>query len=316
VAFPDPSALGGDAEGMRTGSPAAGLALPLLCLVISPVQAVAIQLPILIAQDFVSVWAYRRNMHKTNFLYCLPGTMVGIAIGAVLATSVSPSAVQLMVGMIASSFVLMSRPRKGQDDTPTQPALLKASLWSTVAGFTSFIANAGGPPMQVYLMPQKLAPAVFAGTMSVLFGIVNWVKIGVLFGLGQISTPNLATSAALLPVAVGAPVAPASPAMRCICFSRAAASAAAAAASLFFLSSSSRRLSAASSLRFCSASLSASRAFSASFSASFFFFSFSMAICASGSGCTTGGFGGAGGGSTRGWGWGGGSGSTARGATC
>jgi uncharacterized membrane protein YfcA len=106
--------------------------------------------------------------------------------------------------MIAASFVLMSRPRKGKDETPTAPALLKASLWSTVAGFTSFIANAGGPPMQVYLMPQKLAPAVFAGTMSVLFGIVNWVKIGVFFALGQLSTPNLSTSAALLPVAVGA----------------------------------------------------------------------------------------------------------------
>ena len=193
-------------QGMAKGgfSGMGGLALPLLCLVISPVQAVAIQLPILIAQDFVSVWAYRRNMDKTNFLYCLPGTMVGIAIGAVLATSVSPSAVQLMVGLIAASFVLMSRPRKGKDETPAQPALLKASLWSTVAGFTSFIANAGGPPMQVYLMPQKLAPAVFAGTMSVLFGIVNWVKIGVLFSLGQLSTPNLSTSAALLPVAVGA----------------------------------------------------------------------------------------------------------------
>ena len=193
-------------QGMAKGgfSGMGGLALPLLCLVISPVQAVAIQLPILIAQDFVSVWAYRRNLHRTNFFYCLPGTMVGIAIGGVLATSVSPSAVQLMVGIIASSFVLMSRPRKGQDETPAQPALLKASLWSTVAGFTSFIANAGGPPMQVYLMPQKLAPAVFAGTMSVLFGIVNWVKIGVLFGLGQISTPNLATSAALLPVAIAA----------------------------------------------------------------------------------------------------------------
>ncbi len=193
-------------QGMAKGgfSGMGGLSLPILCLVISPVQAVAIQLPILIAQDFVSVWAYRRNMDKTNFLYCLPGTMVGIAIGAVLATSVSPSAVQLMVGIIASSFVLISRPRKGQETTPAKPALLKAGVWSTVAGFTSFIANAGGPPMQVYLMPQKLAPAVFAGTMSVLFGIVNWVKIGVLFALGQLSTPNLATSAALLPVAIAA----------------------------------------------------------------------------------------------------------------
>jgi hypothetical protein len=40
--------------------------------------------------------------------------------------------------------------------------------------------------------------------MSVLFGIVNWVKIGVFFALGQLSTPNLSTSAALLPVAIAA----------------------------------------------------------------------------------------------------------------
>ena len=193
-------------QGMAKGgfSGLGGLSLPILCLVISPVQAVAIQLPILIAQDVVSIWAYRHSLHRTNLFYCLPGAMMGIAIGAILATSVSPSAVQLMVGIIAASFVLMSVPRKGRDDKPTQPALARASLWSTVAGFTSFIANAGGPPMQVYLMPQKLAPAVFAGTMSVLFGIVNWVKIGVFFALGQLSTPNLSTSAALLPVAIAA----------------------------------------------------------------------------------------------------------------
>ena len=193
-------------QGMAKGgfSGVGGLALPLMCLVISPVQAAAIQLPILIAQDVVSVWAYRRNLHKQNFLYCLPGTMVGIAIGAFLATSVTPHAVQLIVGVIAASFVLMSLPRKGKEQEPTEPALVKASLWSTIAGFTSFIANAGGPPMQVYLMPQKLAPAVFAGTMSVLFGIVNWVKMGVFFGLGQLSPANLATSATLLPVAVAA----------------------------------------------------------------------------------------------------------------
>jgi len=35
-AFPDSSALGGDAEGMRTGSPAAGLALPLLMRLVEP----------------------------------------------------------------------------------------------------------------------------------------------------------------------------------------------------------------------------------------------------------------------------------------
>ena len=193
-------------QGMAKGGFAGvgGLALPLMCLVISPVQAVAIQLPILIAQDVVSVWAYRRDLDKTNLIYCLPGTMVGIAIGAVISTSVPPSAVQLMVGLIAASFVLAGARRKSASEAPTRPVLAKATLWSTVGGLTSCIANAGGVPLQVYLMPQKLAPAIFAGTMSVLFGIVNWVKMIVFFAMGQISTPNLSTSAVLLPVAVGA----------------------------------------------------------------------------------------------------------------
>ncbi len=179
-----------------------GLSLPLMSLVISPVQAAAITLPILMLQDVVSLWAYRSHIDWRNVRACLPGTMIGIAIGAVLAARVTPAAVQLMVGFIAAGFVL-TNVRAGADTPPTQPALAKATLWATIGGFTSFIANAGGPPIQVYMMPQKLAPPVFAGTMTMLFAIVNWVKFIAFIGLGQVSTANLSTSAVLIPVAVG-----------------------------------------------------------------------------------------------------------------
>ncbi len=191
-------------QGMGKGgfSGMGALSLPLLCLVVSPVQAVAIQLPILMAQDIVGVWAYRRNLNRRHLFFCLPGTMIGIAIGAVMAARVTPEFVQLMVGVIAAGFVLISVPR-GRSE-PAEPALGKATFWSSVAGFTSFVANAGAPPLQVYLMPLKLSPPVYSATMVVLFFIVNWVKFVVFIGLGQISTPNLSTSAALLPVAIAA----------------------------------------------------------------------------------------------------------------
>lgn len=191
-------------QGMGKGgfSGMGALSLPLMCLVISPVQAAAIQLPILMAQDLVGLWAYRRNMDKRTFFYCLPGTMIGIAIATYFAARVTPEFVQLMVGVIAAGFVLVSVPRAG--DKAADPNLSKATLWSSVAGFTSFIANAGGPPIQVYLMPLKLPPAVYAGTMVALFFIVNWVKFIAFGALGQISVGNLSTSAALLPVAIGA----------------------------------------------------------------------------------------------------------------
>ena len=37
------------------------LAVPLMSLVISPVQAAGIMLPILIVMDWVSLWAYRKS---------------------------------------------------------------------------------------------------------------------------------------------------------------------------------------------------------------------------------------------------------------
>lgn len=180
------------------------LSLPLMCLVAPPVQAVAIQLPILMAQDLVNIWAYRKNLHKQNLLFCLPGVFIGIIIATFVVAKVSPSLVQLVVGLIASVFVLLSAGRAAADARPTQPELGKATLWCSIGGFTSFIANAGGVPVQVYLMPQKLPPPVFAGTMGLLFAIVNYVKFPILFSIGQVSKENLLTSTALLPVAIAA----------------------------------------------------------------------------------------------------------------
>ena len=178
------------------------LSLPLMCLVLPPVQAIAIQLPILMAQDLVNVWAYRKNLHRQNLFYCLPGIFIGIAAGSFVAAKVSPSLVQLCVGLIASVFVLVSVGRAGAEAKPTQPDLGKATLWCSIGGFTSFIANAGGVPVQVYMMPQKLPPAVFAGTMGVLFAIVNYVKFPIFLGLDQLPAQNLLTSTVLLPLAI------------------------------------------------------------------------------------------------------------------
>ena len=178
-----------------------GLSLPLMSLMISPVQAAAITLPILMLQDVVSLGAYRAHIDWRNVRLALPGTMVGIAVGAFLAAKVTPAFVQLLVGFIAAGFVL-TNVRADAKAPAARPDRAKATLWSTISGFTSFIANAGGPPMQVYLMPQKLAPPVFAGTMTMLFAIVNWVKFIAFIALGQVSTANLSTSAALAPIAV------------------------------------------------------------------------------------------------------------------
>jgi uncharacterized membrane protein YfcA len=69
-------------------------------------------------------------------------------------------------------------------------------------GFSSFVSHSGGPPYQVYVLPQQLPKAVFAGTTTIAFAIVNAVKLIPYWALGQFNLTNLRTAALLMPVAI------------------------------------------------------------------------------------------------------------------
>jgi uncharacterized membrane protein YfcA len=181
------------------------LALPLLSLVVPPVQAVAITLPILMVQDLVSVWAFRRDYSLENLKILMPGGCVGLTAGYFTAAHVSSAAVLILVGVISLAFVAYSVLRRAPANEPPQPpSWRKGSLWATVAGFTSFIANAGGPPYQVYIVPQKLPPKVYAGTGAIYFAIFNYTKFLAFMHLGFMPTDVLLTSAILFPLAIAA----------------------------------------------------------------------------------------------------------------
>ena len=68
-----------------------------------------------------------------------------------------------------------------------------------MAGFDSEFT--GGPPFQIYTVPLKLDPKLFAGTSARFFALMNALKLGPYFALGQFETSNLMTSAILLPLA-------------------------------------------------------------------------------------------------------------------
>src|SRR3984885_6702320 len=121
------------------------LAMPLLTLTISPVRAAAILLPIMIAQDWVSVWAFRRDFNARNLMILLPASVVGIALGWGLAAYVSDAAVRLVVGLISIGFVafMLARDRL-KSATPTRPNLAPGFFWGSLAGVTSMVGHAGG----------------------------------------------------------------------------------------------------------------------------------------------------------------------------
>ncbi|AMJ61260.1 sulfite exporter TauE/SafE family protein [Bosea sp. PAMC 26642] len=181
------------------------LALPLMALVVSPVQAAAIMLPLLISQDVVTVWSYRREFDRRILATLLPGALIGILAGYLLAAKVSDAAVGLAVGMISIGFAMRNLLGLAGAQAKVRRAGFGAgTLWGAICGFTSMIAHAGGPPFQIYVMPQRLPPAVFVGTGAIFFAMINLIKVGPYIALGQFSAQNLTASLALLPVAVAA----------------------------------------------------------------------------------------------------------------
>ena len=179
------------------------LAVPLITLVVSPVQAASITLPILLVQDAVSVWVFRRWWDGRSLAILIPSAIVGIFIGYLLAAHVSPNAVELAIGI--TSLLFGARQLWIQWHGITRPARSSDAagvLWGTVSGFTSQIAHAGGLPFQIYMLPKRLNRDVFIGTSALYFASVNWLKVPAYFALGQFTRENLATSFALFPLAV------------------------------------------------------------------------------------------------------------------
>ncbi|WP_210345787.1 sulfite exporter TauE/SafE family protein [Microvirga soli] len=180
------------------------LSLPLMALVVSPVQAAAITLPILIVQDVVSVWAYRYTWDKRNVVILVVGATSGIVTGYLLAAQVSDAAIKLAVGLISIAFAArrLVLERGGREPKATPADVPRGMFWGWVTGFTSMIAHAGGPPFQIYVMPQRLARDVFVGTGAVVFALINWIKVPPYLALGQMTAENMATAGALFPVAI------------------------------------------------------------------------------------------------------------------
>jgi uncharacterized membrane protein YfcA len=178
-------------------------ATPLLALYLPPLEAAALLLPILISQDLISVIVYRRDWDASNLKILLPGAVIGMALGWLIASHVSDNAVRLAVGVIGVGFVgnVWLRPAVIE---PHRMSTASGVFWGALSGFTSFMTQGGGPPFQVYVLPRRLPKLVLVGTTTMFFAAVNAMKIVPYFTLGQFTARNLSTSLTLLPIAVAA----------------------------------------------------------------------------------------------------------------
>lgn len=198
------AALASMAVGMAKGGLAmvAILAVPLLSLVMSPVQAAGLMLPVYVASDVGGLIAFRRNFDTRVLATSLPGALLGIGLGWATAHMVPDWGVTLIVGLIGLVFALNALIRPDLTATPRRPSLARGGFWGAIAGYTSFVSHSGTPPYQVYVQPLRLPSLVYAGTTTWFFAVTNWVKLLPYWALGQLSPANLKAAALLTPVAL------------------------------------------------------------------------------------------------------------------
>jgi uncharacterized membrane protein YfcA len=198
VAVPAVLLLGVSKSGFGAGF--GSLAVPLMALAVPVPQAAAILMPLLLVMDLLGLRAFRGHFDWPLLRFLLPFGLLGSLIGFLLFKALDARWVAGIVGVLTLLFVaqrLAFPPRAGS----APPSRWVGGLLTTASGFTSFVAHAGGPPVNVYVIPLRLSPLVFTATMSVFFFAVNLSKWVPYASLGLLDTRNMATAAVLMPLA-------------------------------------------------------------------------------------------------------------------
>ncbi len=198
VAVPAVLLLGISKSGFGAGF--GSLAVPLMALAVSVPQAAAILMPVLLLMDLLGMAAFRRHLDRRLLWFLLPWGLAGIALGTLLFRLLDGRAVAGILGVVILAFLAQRLLFPPKPDSPPPPRWVGALL-SATSGFTSFIAHAGGPPINAYVIPLRLSPVLFTGTMAFFFFFINLSKWVPYYWLGLLDWRNLGTSLVLLPLA-------------------------------------------------------------------------------------------------------------------
>jgi uncharacterized protein len=175
------------------------ITVPLLTLEIGAIRAAALMLPLLLLMDFFSVRAWWGKQLNEHLKVLLPGSMIGILIGYLLFDYLDDRVLAFVLGVFSVLFSLYGLMKGAKFRHKTSPLVGRIS--GLVAGFTSFLAHAGGPPLNYYLIPLKLPRAQYLATAVVFFAAINVAKLLPYAMLGQINIENLLIALLLAPVA-------------------------------------------------------------------------------------------------------------------
>ncbi|MCX7561037.1 sulfite exporter TauE/SafE family protein [Sulfitobacter sp. F26204] len=186
------------------GSGAAFASATVLALVVEPGMALGIMLPLLMLIDVSSLKPYWRRWSTPDVRLLVIGGLPGVVAGALLYRVASPDLLRLLIGSVSVVFVLWrislatGAVRITNERMPDSAGL----LFGTIAGFTTFISHAGGPPASIFLLSRGLTKTQFQATTVILFWMLNIAKFLPYAALGMFTSQSFLANIVLAPFAL------------------------------------------------------------------------------------------------------------------
>ncbi|MGW6295511.1 sulfite exporter TauE/SafE family protein [Streptomyces sp. NPDC055058] len=181
------------------------VSLAIFAAVLPARASTGVLLPILIAGDVLAVLTYRRHAHWPTLWRLFPAVAVGVVVGTVFLLWADDGIVRTSIGailLLMSAITVRRRRQAAEDDEPdavtSRAGRAKARSYGVLGGFTTMVANAGGPVMSLYLLSAGFRKLGFLGTSAFFFLIVNVAKVPFSAGLGLIDADSLLLDAALV----------------------------------------------------------------------------------------------------------------------
>ncbi|MFY0680982.1 MAG: sulfite exporter TauE/SafE family protein [Thalassovita sp.] len=204
IAFAAPAVVFAGISKGGFGSGASFAAAAILALVLEPGQAIGIMLPLLMLMDVSALKPFWGKWSWPEARLLILGSLPGLLVGGYFYHSVNADVFRIMIGVIAIGFVLWQGALKlnmGPNADRPMPVWAGA-IAGAVAGFTSFVSHAGGPPAAVYLLSRGLAKTPYQATTVLAFWTINLLKFIPYFMLGIFTAQTFLIDLVLAPFAV------------------------------------------------------------------------------------------------------------------
>ncbi|WNM27438.1 sulfite exporter TauE/SafE family protein [Demequina capsici] len=188
----------------KTALPGAStLSVAAFAAVLPARQSTGALLALLVVGDVFALWSYHRHADWKALVRLAPAVLAGVLLGVGFLALADDSEVRRVIGvtlLVLIAFTLWRRRRASEGPPPGGRV-----LYGTLGGFTTMVANAGGPVMSMYFLAARFPVKTFLGTAAWFFATVNIVKLPFSISLGLLTPAGALLDLVLVPaVLVGA----------------------------------------------------------------------------------------------------------------